>query len=355
MKQFIHLLGFAVLAGLTYNATAQVNNQTQLLDKGLADVPNLAANAARDYRERARYPEWSEPVPVGHGDPLKIKRQPTAQSLPQNDDWSLSVRTSGIAFESGQTALLFASVHSRNDRDEDFPLLSLYGPPPKDWEISAVIATRDSTELGQVTYRDDGVAPDQKAGDGVYTARFELPSAYEPEIGTAQNLGVFVTARSASGDELKALGGMLYSHPAGHLTGRFRDAVVDGNLVIQAEVEVLAASRFHLAGTLDSDKGLPLASARMATQLEPGTHWLDLSFYGLALSERGAAGPLTLGSVTLTTANGIPNALGPLVENAHKTGAYRATSFHTREFGRTSLLETARRLERDAARHGTGR
>ena len=101
---------------------------------------------------------------------------------------------------------------------------------------------------------------------------------------------------------------------------------------------------------MDSGAGEALASARTATRLQPGTHWLDLRFYGLALSERGAEGELSLGSITLTSANGIPNALGPLVEDAYTTGEYKATRFHTREFGRAGLLEAARRLERDAAR-----
>lgn len=354
MKQLIPLLGLAVLAGLSHNASAQiVTSQSKFLDKSRPEAPNLAAVAAADYRQKARFPEWSEPIPDGYGDPLQVKRQPTEQSLPQNDDWVMSVRASGISFESGQTVTLYASVKSRTDQDDDFPLVGLYGPPPKDWDISGMVAKLDGSELGRVSYRDDGVAPDQKAGDGVYTASFTLPEAYQPKIGTAENLAIFVTANSASGDELKALGGVLYSHPAGHLTGRYRDSIVDGDLVIQAEVEIEAAARFQLAGTIDSEKGRALASARMAEKLEVGTHWLDLRFYGLALSERGASGPLTLGSVTLTTANGIPNALGPLMENTHRTQSYRANSFHTREFGRADLMEAARRLERDAARHGS--
>lgn len=356
MKQLIPLLGLALVAGMAQQASAQYDDSSKLLGQSYPEVPNLAAHAARDYRAKARYPDWSEPIPAGAHDPLQLKREPTEQSLPSGDDWSLSIRASEISFERGQTALFFASVHTRSDYDEDYPLLPLLGPAPKDWSISGVIATvEEGNEYGRIAFRDDGAAPDQKAGDGVYTASYVLPAEFEPEIGSAQNLGVFVTARTDVGDEMKALGGFLYSHPAGHLTGRYRDAVVEGNLVIQAEVEVLASGRFHLAGTLDSSKGQAMVSARMATQLEPGIHWLDLSFYGLALSERDAAGPYTLGSVTLTTATGIPNAFGPLMENVHKTAAYPASRFHTREFGNANLLETARRLELDAARHSSAR
>ncbi len=303
--------------------------------------PNLAMEAALDYRERARFPAWSQSVPPGQADPVLMKRLPSRQSLPHRDGDQLTVWASGIAFESGQTVTLYAQLEPAADNDDGLPGSRPGNKPGGDWTITGVIAGRNTGNLAEIKY--------ERAGDGIFTATFTLPEFARPAIGQAENIGVFVTAQRPGSDDVKAVGGILYSHPAAELTGRYQDEVVDGDLVIRAQVEVHATGRFHLAGTLHSMDGTPVATGRMAEELEPGRHWMDLAFYGLALSERGLAGPYSLGSIILTTANDIPNALGPVVENAHRTRPYSIAEFHTRSFDRPDLLESAERLERAAA------
>jgi len=317
--------------------------------------PNLAMEAALDYRERARFPAWSQSVPFGQPDPVLLKRLPSRQSLPHRDGDQLTVWASDIAFEAGQTVTLYAQLEPATDYDDYLPGTPDRKPLRGDWTITGVIAGRDTGNLGEIKYRDDGRGPDERAGDGVFTATFTLPEFARPEIGQAENLGIFVTAQRPGSDEVKAVGGILYSHPAAELTGKYQDEVIDGDLVIRAEVAVYATGRFHLAGTLHSMNGTPVATGRMAEQLEPGKHWMDLAFYGLAMSERGVAGPYTLGSISLTTANDIPNALGPVVEKAYITSPYSVDQFHTRSFDRPGLLEAAERLERAAAARDANR
>ena len=141
---------------------------------------------------------------------------------------------------------------------------------------------------------------------------------------------------------------LVYSAPHARLTGTYRDARAGGDLSIEAEVEVLKTGRFHLEGTLaTADGSRRLAWAQTALDLPPGRHWMSLPFYGLILNETQIDGPYLLQTVALSTTTAMPNAKNRMVENAHVTAAYRASSFSDRPFGDPSLLEAADRLERD--------
>ena len=184
------------------------------------------------------------------------------------------------------------------------------------------------------------------AGDDVWTAVFTPVVAGEPPL-SASYL-VKVRAVTARDEERLAATSFLYSAPHARLTGSYRDARTGGDLTVEAEVEVLKTGRFHLEGTLaTADGNRPLAWAQAALDLPPGRHWMSLPFYGLILNETQIDGPYLLQTVALSTTTAMPNAKSRMVENAHVTAAYRASSFSDRPFGDPSLLDAADRLERD--------
>lgn len=317
------------------------------LPEATADV---AAHAAADYRSRARMPDWIQTISPGGVDPLMAKRTPTRQSLPREEGDQLSVWCSDIRYEAGNVVTLYAELDLTPLDDAD--LIERPGRKTRIdgvWTVTGVIAGRISGPVAEVTYRDDGLGRDERRGDGLYTASFTLPEDYKPAIGQAESLSVIVTATDANGDRLKAVGGLLYSNPAASLTGRFKEEMRDGDLILRAEIDVRAPGRFHLMGTLGDRRGEAIVTAQNALELKPGVQWMELDFYGLALSERKASGSLVLSSVSLSTTNGIPNALGPVIENAYRTSPYRARDFHSRPWNRPDLIEQAERLERIAA------
>jgi hypothetical protein len=111
---------------------------------------------------------------------------------------------------------------------------------------------------------------------------------------------------------------------------------------------VSEAGRFHVEATLYGPDGLvKIAWAQAAQWLEPGTHWLDLGYYGLILRERGIDGPYVLRYVALSTTSEMPNAKNRVVENAYTTGAYQSATFSDRPFNDPQLLEAAKRVEED--------
>ena len=299
----------------------------------LAQVPDaslFARRTAQEYRQLARYPESSRVLPPGAKDPVREKRTPTKQTTrgPQGTP-ILSVWASKLSVEAGRPVDLFAEP-------------SLQGKPALPLEVTGEIASAKGI-VAQVTYHDDGRAPDVKAGDGIWSARLDMPAGLEPD--GAESYMVRVRARMLDGDIREAAGGFLYSNPSAHLTGRYRETTTGGNLVISAQVEVKEAGRFHLAGTLATLGGEPVGTAQAAAHLKPGLHWIDLSFYGLMFHDRKVAGPFRLSSLALATTTGMPNALNDLVENAYVTKPQHLEALTAQPFNEPKLLETARRLE----------
>ncbi|GER08494.1 hypothetical protein GCM10007972_23360 [Iodidimonas muriae] len=336
-------VGFSVAVGSLSAAAQSDRDKAQKI--GPPSVPDLAAHAARSYQDRARFPAWSQPVAKGQPDPLMAQRIPTRQTLPREYGDGLTVWPSGIRYERGEPVYIYAQVTRAAANDEDLLVLPRDGTMTGPMTIVGQVTGPVSGPLGAFKFSDNGTNGDEKAGDGIYTGRFDLPADREPMIGYAENLAVIITASDGRGDRLKGITGVLYSHPAADLTGKYEHHMVDGDLVIRAEISVEAKGRFHLSGILHNAQGEPLASSQNALYLEPGTRWMDLTFYGLALREAGAKGPLTLGSVTVTSANAIPNALGPVYENVYKTESYKTSAFHDREFYRADLIEQSRRLD----------
>lgn len=308
------------------------------LPSSAQDGARFLGETARMYREQARYPESSWPLRAGQADTLKDERTPTVVTSGGRDGApELRLWNAAVSVEAPGDVDLFASLAQadRKLRPERF---------------TAEIIDQSGALGAKAVYADDGRGADREAGDGVYSARVSgLPV---PEL-AAQYL-VAVEAALPGGALVHGSGGFLYSRPWARLTGSFRDRQSDGNVVVEAQVDVTRAGRFHLAGTLATPDRQALGTAQAAVELGPGRHWIALSFYGLMFHDRGAAGPYRLVSVTLTTTGGMPNALGPLHEDAHVTRAYALSELRATPFGQADLTAAAERLEREAARLAGG-
>lgn len=338
MKKTISL---ALLLAATLPAAAQTPS-----------VRPLALSAAEDYARQARYPQWSTVLELGAVDPLIADRQPSRQSAlgAGGAGPRLTVWASTISALPGETVTLYAALANLQTAPRSL-LDGLVGSSStvSGARISGELVGERLGALGAVSYRDDGIAPDTIAGDGLYVARYTLPVDRTPALGTADSVMVKTQALLANNERRAVAGGFQFSNPAARLTGRYLDSVKNGNLVLAAEVEVLAPGRVYLTGTLADLADLPLATAQAAQVLQPGKQWMDLSFYGLAFHDRGVAGKLRLASVALSSTNGMPNALGPVIGNAHVTQAYALTQFTKASFADPALLETVKRLQLDAA------
>ena len=308
--------------------------------KPTLDPVSLGERAANDYRRRARFPPYAHPLEADEPDPITRDREVTAiKARGQNGaEPTLYVFPAQSGFEAPDTVQLFAYLAVR-----DNPI------PAQD--IRGTVQTEDGQPLGEVAYHDDGVDGDPLAGDNIYSTTFTLPETPDPPL--AASYLVRVRAVTMSNDERLAASSFLYSRPHARLTGRYRDSVVSGTLIIDAEVDVSAAGRFHIEGTLYDRTGTRgLLWAQNAVQLAPGVTWMTLPFYGLALREAGIDGPYVLRYVALSTTTQMPNAKNRLAEWVHVTKAYRATEFTDQPFQDPDLLDAAERLERDNLKGG---
>jgi len=301
----------------------------------IAQEAHLALDAARLYREQAAYPPSSRALAAGQTDPIRADRTPSRISLggPGGAAPALVVWTSAISYEAPKAVHLFASLETRGRK------------------VAALVITGDVFDssgkgYGTVQYRDDGVVPDALAGDGIWSARWQ---GGKLAPGTGDTYLVRVLATTEKGEPRQAAAGFLYGKPGARATGRYHDEVRAGSLIISAEVEVLAAGRFHAEGTLYGANGAPLGVAQASADLAVGKAWIELPFYGKMLADRKAEGPFRLGSLALSTVGRMPNVLNDLALNVYATRAYSAKSFTSAPYGDAKLLDTAVRLERSAA------
>jgi len=296
-------------------------------------VVSLGRQAANEYRRLAQYPPWSRPFGEDGEDPILRDRQvsPITAGGANGEEPILVVFPDQVSFEAPDAVLLYA-------------YLSIDGNRVPAASISGTIMSESLQPLASLAYADDGTGGDRVPGDNIYTARFEPGDDFAPEL--SDSFLVRVVAQTTAGDERMAATSFLYSNPHAHLTGNYRDEIVNGSLVVDAEVEVIRPGRFHLEATLYSQDGSrPVGEAHTAGQLDTGRQWMRLTFFGRVITQSGVEGPYLLRFVALSTTTSMPNAKNRLVENAHVTGPYRLTQFSDAPFQDRDLLDAADRLE----------
>jgi hypothetical protein len=318
------LLSILVLASLL---------PTAALAQGLPEPGALALHAAQEYRMQARYPGDSTVLPAGAEDPVRadLRTTPVISRGRDGEVTSLAVESAKLSYEAGATVEFFAT--------------------PAGSEVLAItgdVTTETGEPIGTLHFFDDGFGTDERAGDGVYSASFPLAESLRPDL--AEVHVVTVLATFANGETRRAVGGYLLSNPWSRLTGRYRDRVDNGNIVVSAEIEVTRPGRFHLIGTLHTTEGEPIGTAQTAQELTVGKHWMDLSFYGLMFHDREVVGPYRLGSLALRTTGAMPNAFTDLVENAHLIPAVPLERLTAQPANDRGLLQAAEVLEAEVAR-----
>jgi hypothetical protein len=132
---------------------------------------------------------------------------------------------------------------------------------------------------------------------------FELGRAFAPSAipGLARQtaLGLFVEFAYA-GTTQRARIDFQYTPAAGipaRFTGTFRDAIVDGSLVIRAGIEVTRAGQYIVDCNLFDAAERPLAWTRAKVTLDRGAQELDLEFFGKVLVDQQARGRFHIGQL----------------------------------------------------------
>lgn len=80
-------------------------------------------------------------------------------------------------------------------------------------------------------------------------------------------------------------------------SGKFRDSVQDGSLLVEVGVDVRAPGFFRFDANLYDRNGAPVAFAVFKGDLAPGENWLPFEFFGKVLRDQGAMGPYSIEQV----------------------------------------------------------
>ena len=309
-----------------------------------------AEAAAQRYRKAARFPRTSRPLADGL-DPIATSRAPQVdhEGKGTHGEPRLLAYPSLTVFQSPSDVVLYAEVVELhqvdvqpNERKPERPRLQQVRVQASD--VRGVIQTADGTALASVVFRDDGTHGDAAAGDLLWTATYtpdpDKPGDFKGDL-QAQ-----VVAQPYRGDELSGTTTFRYTHQTAQLTGQYRESIVDGNLVIEAEVAADEPGRFRLEGTLVTAKDAKMLGYGYGEATLPaGTGWIPITYWGLLFHDMKADGPYQVFSLVLSSLDGDVVQEGDVVPSAYTTKAYKVTDFADTPFNDPEYTAKAEHYE----------
>jgi hypothetical protein len=231
-----------------------------------------------------RYPLGSQPLALKTDMLMPHHVEPLMRALStEKGDGKLRVEQnqSRVYLRPGQTAVASFKI--------------LYEGHPTNIDIQASNLTREANgpapeaKVASIAFHDDGVAPDEIGGDGVYTAIVATPSDNPP---CGMNLFVDLASNGESG---RLVFPFIQTGPEpAKFTHEARVALEDGSVVFYAGITVEQPGLFEILGRVYDSTGAPAVLCRFHDQLTTDTREIRLVAYGKVLLDEGAVPPLTL-------------------------------------------------------------
>jgi hypothetical protein len=330
-------------------STVRTETHFEPVDESQMTAQQAAAAAAR-YRKAARYPRTSRPLEDGL-DPIARTRAPKVDDGdPTRPEPRLLAYPSITNFEAPGDVVIYAEVvelrmapdRGENGRGRERERLQQFRIGAR--AMRGVLQTMDGVVVAPLDFRDDGTHGDAVANDDYFTARY-TPDPDEPKAFRGQ-YQVLVEAEPDQGPELVATTSFVYSVQLAHLTGNYRDAIVDGNLQIDAEVEVEEPGEFRIESTLVTTKDAKMLGYGYGqATLDVGRHWIPITYYGLIFHDMKADGPYSMFSTMLSAIDADGTQESDVVPNAHTTKAYQVSDFGDQPFNDPEYMEKAERYD----------
>jgi hypothetical protein len=236
------------------------------------------------YRRANVYPPTSRPLTAEHADLLAPNQRHETARPTDADDGTMFLFTADRYVVVGDEALT-ATLEVWRDHApiepavrQAFAVVLRPGQPP---------APADAIPI---TYT-------PRPGGGV-VARFAPSAIRGLERQTA--IGMYIEFGAGEAGVQRASFDFQYT-PAGGIparfTGGFSDAIVDGSLVVTAELDVARAGPYLIDCNLYDAAGQPVAWTRFKAPLAAGRQPAPLVFFGKVLVDAGARGPFRLGQL----------------------------------------------------------
>lgn len=244
----------------------------------------LAQDTLDSYLKWARYPPQSRPL-SDHPDLLTTSTGSSRKQLfvrksgVKRTDVIVSVSQSA-AFVVGDESVLFQVTCESEGRVLPCAITGA--------EASAV-PVPEGVRPVQVRFADDGVNGDEKAADSTFTALFK-PSATSL-AGKDARIGVAVWLRY-QGDDGQVFFQIDYTaaEPA-RFTGKVTEALENGSLALDLEMEVTKPGRYVLAARVDDANGNGFAFLDHNAELAAGTAKARMIVFGKLVKDTHAVAP----------------------------------------------------------------
>jgi hypothetical protein len=293
----------------------------------------LATGSGTPKPLQTNQPYGSMPIIDGL-DPVAQERQVEVGKSqgPNSKNPRLIVFPSTSSYEAPNPILLYAYLAEDIEREDEEGKKEVVTDSRKvpAREIRGELRSADGTSLMELRFHDDGKDGDAAANDDFFTATFE-PTP-EGALDLAGKLTIDVRATSKKGEQRTASTTFLYSVPAARLTGNYRDEVVDGHLRISTEVEVEETGTFRLDATIADNAAQFVGWAYNTVKLEPGTHWIPLTYSGSLFHQHKANGPYMIWSLAFATISREPPEQNDVVASPFRTQPYTVDQFANRDF-----------------------
>lgn len=238
------------------------------------------------YRRANVYPPTSRPLSAEHADLLAPNQRHETARPTDADDGTMFLFTADRYFVIGDEALT-ATLEVWRDHTPIAPAIR---------QAFAVVL-----RPGQAPAPADAIpiTYTPRPGGGV-VARFAPSTLRGLEHQTA--IGMYIEFATGTGEAAVQRASFDFQYtPAGGIparfTGTFSDAIVDGSVVVTAEVDVARAGPYLIDCNLYDAAGQPVAWTRFKAPLAAGRQRAPLVFFGKVLVDAGARGPFRIGQL----------------------------------------------------------
>jgi hypothetical protein len=254
--------------------------------------------------EKTRYPMSSRPLAMKTDliEPHHV--EPTMRGLNGNPGGNhrvaITQNQDRLLLTPGQSAIVSITAMAENKPVAVTFQRSVLVPMIEDANQNA----QAGAPIGNVSFHDDGVAPDAIASDGIWTGTVTAPSG-APSGG----LELLVDAQ-AEGENGTLVFNFTQTQTApASFTQAARDALESGSIAIYVGVSVQQAGRYEIVGRLYDANGAPLVYMRFIDDMTPDTKEVRLLAYGAVILDEGGVPPFTLKDVegSLIVVGGFPD------------------------------------------------
>lgn len=305
------------------------------------------------YLEKSKLPPDSLPL-AGKTDLIDphfvaTLRRPLQKRPDKNEagNIQLTLDQSQLFLSEGETAAAFLGVTASD------------GTKPHVTIVRASLSRADAKTMQQgpplrsISFHDDGVPPDAKAGDNVFSAA--VPPDGEVLKGVVGR--VLVDVEISAADEHGSVSFQFIANGAipAKFTGIVRSVLEGGSLAYYVGVEVLREGNYSITGRIYDAANKPAALATWGGPLTKDSHEVRLYAFGKTLRDQGLSAPFSLkdvdGFLWLNTPElGTDRATMAVLPGPYASEAFAMTALSDAEWDSPERSSTIDDIDRRIAR-----